>query len=189
MLRWVLHISTVLSLLLLILIITFWIRSLQYVDTFHVSYETSDKTVWRNLNSGKGWINVEYLFDDQGNESLDDDEREFWHTEPIDDAFYADDAWRKALRRSAASQFQWIGVERYLLRQGWSVTFIHFGWLAAVFSLFPVLWLIFIGRPTWRRFRRRRLGRCIQCGYDLRASTAGCPECGHDSEVSRTKKA
>lgn len=29
-----------------------------------------------------------------------------------------------------------------------------------------------------RQARRRRSGCCRRCGYDLRASTAGCPECG-----------
>jgi hypothetical protein len=32
-----------------------------------------------------------------------------------------------------------------------------------------------------RQFRRRRLGLCRHCGYDLRESRSGiCPECGHE---------
>ena len=51
-------------------------------------------------------------------------------------------------------------------------------WFAMlVFGALPASWL-----SGWRRQRRRRqwieTNRCSRCGYDLRATTDRCPECG-----------
>ena len=40
-------------------------------------------------------------------------------------------------------------------------------------SLFGWLFL-----PAHRRRKRKRLGLCLKCGYDLRGSKDRCPECG-----------
>ena len=42
-----------------------------------------------------------------------------------------------------------------------------------------LLWIVILGPGTARRVIRRKQGRCINCGYDLRgAEHEVCPECG-----------
>ena len=58
-------------------------------------------------------------------------------------------------------------------------------WFPMVLTLIaPLCWL-----RRWRRQARRvRLGLCLHCGYDLRASTERCPECGapvHEGHVAK----
>ncbi len=46
-----------------------------------------------------------------------------------------------------------------------------------------ILWLLTLGPFTARRMIRRKQGRCIKCGYDLRETSGGCPECGWGREA------
>lgn len=58
----------------------------------------------------------------------------------------------------------------------------------AYFRIFLPLWIptilfalvLCLTRPIYhhRRRKRKKLGLCLKCGYDLRASKERCPECG-----------
>ena len=49
-------------------------------------------------------------------------------------------------------------------------------WMPTV--VFGVLFLSCRPLPFHRRRKRKKLGLCVKCGYDLRASKDRCPECG-----------
>ena len=86
--------------------------------------------------------------------------------------------------------FSWFasdgGVSRRKLPNGHTVN-MHFlpmhevavpDWsLLLVFAALPVAWLLLWWRDRGRR-RRIERGLCARCGYDLRATTNRCPECG-----------
>ena len=50
--------------------------------------------------------------------------------------------------------------------------------LLVVATAVPFLLGILRERAAWMRFARWYRGRCVSCGYDLRASPERCPECG-----------
>ena len=51
-------------------------------------------------------------------------------------------------------------------------------WIPTV--VFAIGSISFILIPFHRRRKRKKLGLCIKCGYDLRASKDRCPECGEE---------
>ena len=77
--------------------------------------------------------------------------------------------------------------EDALLHDGeWHVTRVIIPlWFPMVLTLIaPLCWL-----RRWRRQARRvRLGLCLHCGYDLRASEDRCPECGSPVPTGHTPK-
>lgn len=57
----------------------------------------------------------------------------------------------------------------------WGVAAPHW-FLFILTAMPPALWLA--RRHGWLERRRHAAGRCVHCGYDLRASRERCPECG-----------
>lgn len=56
-------------------------------------------------------------------------------------------------------------------------------WFAVlVTGTWPALWLKRKLFGTRKECRRRRLGLCVRCGYDLRSSPERCPECGSQAK-------
>ena len=57
-------------------------------------------------------------------------------------------------------------------------------WMPILFlsSCFFALYL-----PSRRRRKRKKLGLCLKCGYDLRASEERCPECGTAFDENRLR--
>ncbi|UCC29748.1 MAG: hypothetical protein JSU86_16275 [Phycisphaerales bacterium] len=69
------------------------------------------------------------------------------------------------------------GVDHNTVRLGMPVRRLPV--LSLVFALYPTLALIRGVVRNRRRWRRRRLGLCFRCGYNLTGNVSGvCPECG-----------
>ncbi len=78
----------------------------------------------------------------------------------------------------------------------WSFRFMDGG--GYYFGLVVPLWLptLMFGiacscayMPLYRRRKRKKLGLCLKCGYDLRASKERCPECGTPFDEQLNKNA
>ncbi len=69
-------------------------------------------------------------------------------------------------------RFRWVGSGSSLM---WRATIPL--WIPTLF--FAIMsWVMHA--PVHRRRKRKKLGLCLKCGYDLRASKGRCPECGEE---------
>lgn len=65
-------------------------------------------------------------------------------------------------------------------QQGWlrSLTFTVPHWMVVAVAAVMPAWRGLVSHRRRRLERRRHLGLCVGCGYDVRASPDRCPECG-----------
>lgn len=64
---------------------------------------------------------------------------------------------------------------------GEHVVIVPWWFLTGAFVILHIRWVIQTRRRVWRA----RVGRCLSCGYDLRATPDRCPECGTAYSICR----
>ena len=64
----------------------------------------------------------------------------------------------------------------FFIQRGLGQSFVVPAWMPT--ALFGVLFASCRPLHFHRRRKRKKLGLCVKCGYDLRASKDRCPECG-----------
>jgi hypothetical protein len=95
---------------------------------------------------------------------------------------FVDDA-RLYARSTVRDLEGWLGfgvVERSTNVITTKAVVIPYWFLMVCAGAWPGVWVIRSGR----RWRWKRMGRCVWCGYDLRGSAGRCPECGSGAEMT-----
>ena len=171
--RRLLNILTVLSLVLFAAVSALWVRSAWHAD--EVVFRPSEKlTIW-SFASAEGEVVFTSIRHKGFSRKRTGDDFRYTHS-PVDRAV-------RGLHRRI-----WDLHVHRLFGVGWTPAGRYDNpattWATVPYSHIAILAaLLPAGRATgwlWRRgLRRRREGRCRQCGYDLTGNVSGvCPECG-----------
>ena len=176
--RWTFHTLSVLSMALLVACAVCWARSVGLTDS--LTYRGNGRTVHRIMTVPHGVAYQSFPVPGGILEQVVSRVPVGWSTRSMQ--------WGKNSYQLTAGGFA-VHVTEINQPPNLDNTGLGFGWtrragersvavplwlLVTAFSILPVMW---IGRL--RRDRARRLtGRCLKCGYDLRATPGRCPECG-----------
>ena len=175
--RTALNVVTGLSLLACVAVAALWVRSYWYEDVIGRSWQEGSA----HFNSYRGRLTGLYS-------NLPDRGATFSFSGRLDgtDAIpprFLQTRWNRmglVLQEDQHPRVQtaWDTVLRARGRRPFRLLTRHAGvphWLiAAAFAALPAARL----PGVVERCRRKRGGRCVKCGYDLRAAAGRCPECG-----------
>ena len=152
---------TVLSLVLCLATVAFYVRSHYFLETFGRDFSWG----FVRVEAGAGWEGVCWMrMDPSWVRKYGFRRVGVWEYQKMDHPAPPANIPTFAGVSYYRTTFAGIGQYRYVMIEGWE--------LAILFSVAPVAWY------GSRRLRRHRDGACSKCGYDLRATPERCPECG-----------
>jgi hypothetical protein len=154
------------SLLLVLTVVVFWARSYWVIDGFGRG-QFGDKGSWR-VSSVRGVIKVSLFRQMSQSENRASSN---WHQNRV--FFSTGD-----LAPSSPTQ----PVSGIFVRERWAA--IPYWLPVAILGLTTALMI----SAVWRRYRSMRWvahQRCVNCGYDLRATPDRCPECGTGTSLAK----
>ena len=188
--RRLLNFLTVVSALLCATTCVLWVRSYWHRDSLYREEMSPGALAWTSKtfrsSSGMMWVDI-------GRGSYLDRSIALYEWETLhrlrkvaalrsgDPATVRPGAWTysEVPPRPAVTPEESFGIHYVRTRDQLAPGIVHFlfhagiphGLVAALAMILPAVWT-----GSW--LRRRRVGLCPQCGYDLRATPGRCPECG-----------
>jgi len=202
--RWVFNAMTLLSVLLFVGTAALWARSYRRMDVGLIPLpQFGDGTAgnFGEIVIGRGGVGLQFSrwANWSGEKRLPTRTRPsavFWRHESIVPPDYALVLFNPSRQSNRGFVFKGFGL--LSRRDDGSRDNAGFGFPFECFLLTPLwasglLWAI-LPPIYWRLMRKRRRlenrrasGQCTQCGYDLRASPASCPECGATRQLAPAK--